>query len=59
MKFGRRLKFVVSNDVLEEYQIAEDVQKISELFDKVSDKSGRVCVINLLNSLYASMNEET
>ena len=38
MKFGRRLKFVVSNDVLEEYQIAEDVQKISELFDKGREK---------------------
>ena len=58
VKFGRKVKFVVSDDVLEEYQIADDVQKISELFDKVRDKSGRVCVVNILNTMQASANQE-
>ena len=55
MKFGREVKFIVSNDILEEHDIAGDVQKLSELIDIIKDKSDRYCVFDLLTSIQSSM----
>jgi hypothetical protein len=55
MKFGRGVKFIVSNDLLEEHDIAGDVQKLSELIDLIKDKSNRYCVFDLLTNIQSSM----
>lgn len=59
MKFGRKIRFIVSNDVLEEYQIAADVQQLSELVDKIKDKSNRVCVVDLLSNISSSVDPQS
>ncbi|MBN1169687.1 hypothetical protein JXA56_01560 [Candidatus Micrarchaeota archaeon] len=59
MKFGRKVKFTVSNDVLEEYQIAADVQQLSELVDKIKDKSNRICVVDLLSNISSSVDSQS
>ncbi len=56
MKFGKGVKFVISDDLLKEHDIAGDVQKLSELIDLINDKSNRFCVIDLLTDIRASMD---
>ena len=56
MKFGRGVKFIVSDDLLKEHNIAGDVQRLSELIDLINDKSDRFCVIDLLTDIRSSMN---
>lgn len=55
MKFGREVKFTMSDDLLEEHDIAGDVRKLSELIDLIQDKSDRYCVFDLLTSIQSSM----
>lgn len=58
MKFGRRVKFIVNNDMLKEYEIAGDVQQLSKLIDIIQDKSNKHCIIDLLSNIQSSMDQE-
>ena len=58
MKFGRQVKFTVDNELLKEYEIAGDVQKISELFDKIQGKSNISCVLDILGDIRSSLGNE-
>ena len=55
MKFGNEVKFVVNDDLLEEHDIASDVQHLSELIDLIQSKSDRLCVFDLLTDIKSSM----
>jgi len=55
MKFGRGVKFIISDDLLKEHDIAGDVQQLSQLIDLIKDKSDRYCVFDLLTSIQSSM----
>ena len=55
MKFGKTVKFTMSDDLLEEHNIADDVRKLSELIDLIQDKSDRICVFDLLSNIKGSM----
>lgn len=56
VKFGRHVKFTVDNELLSEYEIAGDVQKLSELFDRIQDKSNRTCLMDLLGDIQSSLD---
>lgn len=58
MKFGKQVKFIVSNDMLEEYEIAADVQQLSKVVDIIQGKSNRHCVIDLLTNIQSSFDNE-
>jgi len=55
MKFGRGVKFIISDDLLKEHDIASDVQHLSELIDLIQSKSDRLCVFDLLTDIKSSM----
>lgn len=54
MKFGREVKFIVNDDLLEEHDIAGDVQQLSELIDLIQGKSDKYCVSDLLSCIQSS-----
>jgi hypothetical protein len=58
VKFGKRVKFIVNNDVLEEYDIASDVQQLSQVVDIIKGKSNGTCVSDLLANIQSSFDTE-
>ena len=56
MKFGRNVKFIVSNEMLDQFDIAGDVHQLSELVDKINAKSNRICVLDLLSNIQSSLD---
>jgi len=58
VKFGRRVKFIVSNDMLQEYEIAADVQQLSKVIDIIQDKSNKHCIVDLLSNIQSSVDNE-
>jgi len=58
VKFGKQVKFTVDNELLSEYEIAGDVQKLSELFDMIQGKSNRTCLMDLLGEIQSSLDAE-
>ena len=58
MKFGKQVKFTVNNELLSQYEIAGDVQELSELFDRIKGKSNKTCVADLLGEIKSSLDAE-
>ncbi|MBN1169682.1 hypothetical protein JXA56_01535 [Candidatus Micrarchaeota archaeon] len=56
MKFGKSVKFIVQNDDLLEFDISGDVNKLSELVDRINDKSNRIFISGLLANIQASLD---
>ncbi|MEW6748299.1 MAG: hypothetical protein AB1295_01175 [Candidatus Micrarchaeota archaeon] len=56
MKFGKNVKFTINNELLTEYQIASDVQELSDLFDRIQGKSNRTCVMDILDEIKQSLD---
>lgn len=56
MKFGRTVKFVVENEALTEFDLSADVNQLSELVDRINDKSNTVFLSDLLSSIQSSLN---
>jgi hypothetical protein len=55
VKFGKQVKFVVSNETLQEYEIADDIRQLSELVDIIKGKSNDHCVVDLLSNIRSSV----
>ena len=56
MKFGRSVKFVVENDALTEFNVSGDINQLSELVDRINNKSNGVFLSDLLSSIQSSLN---
>jgi hypothetical protein len=55
LKFGKQIRFVVSNETLQEYEITEEIRQLSELVDIIKGKSNEHCVLDLLSNIKSSM----
>ena len=58
VKFGRNVKFIVDDELLKEYEIASDVQRLSELFDTIRSKSNNSCIEDILSTIKSSLDSE-
>jgi len=56
MKFGKTVKFVVDSEALKEFDVSTDVYQLSELVDKLTDKSNKFFVLDLLSTIHSSMD---
>ena len=57
MKFGKSVKFVMCTDTLNQFDIAGDVNQLSELVDRINEKSNSICVLDLLSNIQSSLND--